>query len=76
MRWGVPANPPSQGDRIDGPARPDFKAAATKLGVAEQQLKDALGVPANPPSQGDRNHGHLAPILKQQRQSWVSLNNS
>ncbi len=36
------------------PPRPDLKAAAAKLGVTEQQLKDALGVPANPPSQGQR----------------------
>jgi hypothetical protein len=34
------------------PPRIDFAAAATKLGVTEQQLKDALGVPANPPSVG------------------------
>ncbi len=34
----------------DGQRRPriDFAAAATKLNVSEQQLKDALGVPANP----------------------------
>ncbi|MEA5504301.1 hypothetical protein VB735_14495 [Halotia wernerae UHCC 0503] len=49
---GVPANPPTQGDRNQRPPRPDLKAAAAKLGVTEQQLKDALGVPANPP--GDR----------------------
>ena len=36
-------NQPTQGK----PRRrgPDFAAAATKLGVTEQQLKDALGVP-------------------------------
>jgi hypothetical protein len=28
--------------------RIDFKAAATKLNVTEQQLKDALGIPATP----------------------------
>ncbi|WP_460204570.1 hypothetical protein [Scytonema sp. NUACC21] len=39
--------------RPDGqrrPPRPDFAAAAAKLGVTEQQLKDALGIPANPPT--------------------------
>ncbi|WP_235526233.1 hypothetical protein [Nostoc piscinale] len=45
---GVPANPPAQGQR---PPRPDFAAAAQKLGVSEQKLKDALGVPANPPEE-------------------------
>ncbi|MBC1300165.1 hypothetical protein GNF11_35850, partial [Nostoc sp. UCD122] len=43
-----PPNQPPDGERRH--PRPDFKAAATKLGVSEQQLKDALGVPANPPS--------------------------
>ncbi|MBC1303436.1 hypothetical protein GNE12_16105, partial [Trichormus variabilis N2B] len=42
--------PPGEGQR---PPRPDFKAAAAKLGVTEQQLKDALGVPAHPP-EGNR----------------------
>ena len=37
------------------PPRPDFAAAATKLGVTEAQLKAALGVPANPPNPGDRS---------------------
>ncbi|WP_243458407.1 hypothetical protein [Nostoc sp. UIC 10630] len=46
------AQQPPEGEQR--PPRPDFKAAATKLGVSEQQLKDALGVPANPPS-GDRS---------------------
>jgi hypothetical protein len=34
-----------------GQRRPriDFAAAAAKLGVSEQQLKEALGVPATPP---------------------------
>jgi hypothetical protein len=32
--------------------RPDFKAAAAKLGITEQKLKDALGVPPNPPVGG------------------------
>jgi hypothetical protein len=30
------------------PPKPDFAAAAAKLGVTEQQFKDALGVPENP----------------------------
>ncbi|MBW4633117.1 MAG: hypothetical protein KME30_14825 [Iphinoe sp. HA4291-MV1] len=30
--------------------RPNFAAAAQKLGVTEAQLKEALGVPAQPPS--------------------------
>jgi hypothetical protein len=47
---GVPANPPNSGDRNQRPSRPDFKAAAAKLGVTEQQLIDALGVPPHPPS--------------------------
>ena len=46
--------PPKQLPDGERPPRPDFAAAATKLGVSEQQLKDALGVPANPPG-GDRN---------------------
>ncbi len=46
----MPANPPSPSDRNQRPPRPDFAAAAAKLGVTEAQLKDALGVPANPPS--------------------------
>ncbi|MBD2298992.1 hypothetical protein [Nostoc sp. FACHB-190] len=65
---GVPANPPGQGqgqrqgkgqgqgqgqgDFNQRPPRPDFAAAAQKLGVSEQKLKEALGVPANPPSEG------------------------
>ncbi|MBY5281331.1 hypothetical protein [Anabaena sp. PCC 7938] len=51
----VSPSPNAQPDGEQRPPRPDFKAAATKLGVTEQQLKDALGVPAHPPSQGDRN---------------------
>jgi len=47
----TPNQPPSERQR---PPRPDFAAAAAKLGVTEQQLKDALGVPANPPTPGDR----------------------
>ncbi|MBN3906837.1 MAG: hypothetical protein HWQ35_09850 [Nostoc sp. NMS1] len=56
--------PPNQ--RPEGeqrPHRPDFKAAAAKLGVSEQQLKDALGVPANPPT-GDRNQRPPRPDFK------------
>ena len=49
---GVPANPPNPGERNQRPPRPDFAAAAAKLGVTEQQLKDALGVPPHP--NGDR----------------------
>ncbi|MEH2114994.1 MAG: hypothetical protein V7K39_21370, partial [Nostoc sp.] len=49
---GVPANPPNAGDRNQRPLRPDFAAAATKLGVTEQQLIDALGIPPHPPSDG------------------------
>jgi hypothetical protein len=37
---------PSKGKRH----RPNFAAAAQKLGVTEAQLKEALGVPAQPPS--------------------------
>ncbi|MEH2437200.1 MAG: hypothetical protein V7K25_23670, partial [Nostoc sp.] len=40
------------------------KAAAVKLGVSEQQLKNALGVPANPPNPGDRNQRPPRPDLK------------
>jgi len=36
------------------PPRPDFKAAAAKLGVTEQQLMDALGKPPHPPGDGNR----------------------
>jgi hypothetical protein len=53
--------------RPDGqrrPPRPDFAAAAAKLGVTEQQLKDALGVPANPPGQADRNGRPPRPDFK------------
>ncbi|MFL9455164.1 hypothetical protein [Scytonema tolypothrichoides] len=46
------------------PPRPDWKAAAAKLGVTEQQLKDALGVPANPPSQADPNQRPPRPDWK------------
>ena len=45
-------NPP---DRQHKPPKIDFAAAASKLGVTEAQLKDALGVPANPPNLSDRN---------------------
>ena len=31
------------------PPRIEFAAAASKLGVTEQQLMDALGIPAKPP---------------------------
>jgi len=51
----VPANPPSPSDRNQRPPRPDFAAAAAKLGVTKAQLKDALGMPANPLSPSDRN---------------------
>ena len=47
-----PSNQPPDNQR---PPRPDFAAAAAKLGVTEQQLKDALGVPANPPNPADGN---------------------
>jgi hypothetical protein len=56
-----PPNQPPEGEKR--PPRPDFKAAATKLGVSEQQLKDALGVPANPPT-GDRNQRPPRPDFK------------
>jgi len=46
----VPANPPNGADRNGRPPRPDFKAAAAKLGVTEQQLTDALGIPPRPPA--------------------------
>ncbi len=36
-------------DRMRRSPRIDFAAAAVKLGVSEQKLKDALGLPANPP---------------------------
>ncbi|MCC5660775.1 hypothetical protein LC608_28140 [Nostoc sp. XA010] len=41
--------PPNPGDRNQRPPRPDFKAATAKLGVTEQQLKDALGIPPHTP---------------------------
>lgn len=47
--------PNQQPDGQRRPPRPDFAAAAAKLGLTEQKLKDALGVPANPPSQGNQN---------------------
>jgi hypothetical protein len=37
-------------DALGIPPRPDFAAAAQKLGVSEANLKAALGVPANPPT--------------------------
>ncbi|WP_228013319.1 hypothetical protein [Nostoc edaphicum] len=40
------------------PPRPDFAAAATKLGVTEAQLKAALGVP------GDRSQRPPRPDFK------------
>ncbi|WP_414515313.1 hypothetical protein [Nostoc sp. PCC 9305] len=45
---GVPTNPTNlpDGER----RRPDLKAAATKLGVTEEKLREALGIPARPPS--------------------------
>jgi hypothetical protein len=57
-----PSNQPPDGQRK--PHRPDFKAAAAKLGVTEQQLKDALGVRANPPSQSDRSQRPPRPDFK------------
>nr|MDZ8287229.1 hypothetical protein [Nostoc sp. ChiSLP01] len=57
----TPNQPPSERQR---PPRPDFKAAAAKLGVTEQQLKNALGVPANPPTPGDGNQRPPRPDLK------------
>lgn len=47
-----PSDQPPEGQR---PPRPDFAAAAQKLGVSEQKLKDALGVPAHPP-EGNRSN--------------------
>ncbi|MEH2003890.1 hypothetical protein [Nostoc sp.] len=40
-----PSNPPD-GER----RRLDLKAAATKFGVTEEKLREALGTPARPPS--------------------------
>ena len=37
--------PQGQGRR----QKPDLAAAASKLGISEEQLKEALGVPENPP---------------------------
>lgn len=45
-----PPNQPS--NEQPRPPRPDFAAAATKLGVTEQQLIDALGIPPHPPGDG------------------------
>lgn len=42
-----PANQPPKGRRKP---KIDFQAAATKLGVTEAQLKDALGLPDTPPN--------------------------
>ncbi|MGJ5631282.1 hypothetical protein [Nostoc sp. CALU 1950] len=47
---------PNPGDRNQRPPKPDFAAAAAKLGVTEQKLIDALGVPPHPP--GDRGASH------------------
>ena len=58
----LPPNQPPDGQQR--PPRPDFKAAAAKLGVTETQLKNALGVPANPPNPGDRNQRPPRPDLK------------
>ncbi|MEH2425086.1 MAG: hypothetical protein V7K48_30535, partial [Nostoc sp.] len=58
----LPPNQPPEGQRR--PPRPDFKAAAAKLGVTEAQLKAALGVPANPPNPGDRNQRPPRPDFK------------
>lgn len=55
-------NQPPDGQRR--PPRIDFAAAATKLGVTEAQLKDALGVPANPPSPSDQNQRPPRPDFK------------
>ncbi|MDZ8238984.1 MAG: hypothetical protein RMZ69_17870 [Nostoc sp. ChiQUE01a] len=44
----TPKQPPSERQR---PPRPDFKAAAAKMGVTEAQLKAALGVPDEPPTE-------------------------
>ena len=57
-----PDNQPPDGEHK--PPRPDFAAAAAKLGVTEPQLKDALGVPANPPSPSDRNQRPPRPDFK------------
>ncbi|WP_375510373.1 hypothetical protein [uncultured Nostoc sp.] len=58
----LPPNRPPDGQQR--PPRPDFKAAAAKLGVTETQLKNALGVPANPPNPGDRNQRPPRPDFK------------
>ena len=55
---------PSQPPNGQRPPRIDFAAAATKLGVTEAQLKDALGVPANPPSPSDTNQRPPRPDFK------------
>ncbi|MEH1906468.1 hypothetical protein, partial [Nostoc sp.] len=55
----LPPNQPSE--KEPRPLRPDFAAAAAKLGVSEAQLKDALGVPANFSNQGDRNQRPTRP---------------
>ncbi|WP_235526232.1 hypothetical protein [Nostoc piscinale] len=65
-----PSDQPPEGHR---PPRPDFAAAAQKLGVSEQKLKEALGVPANPPGQG-QGQRPPAPILPPPLRSWVSAN--
>ncbi|MDF5732244.1 MAG: hypothetical protein PUP92_30650 [Rhizonema sp. PD38] len=54
-----PSSQPPDGQQR--PPRIDFAAAATKLGVTEAQLKDALGVPANPPSPSDSNSNKRPP---------------
>jgi hypothetical protein len=48
---GVPATPPTNGER---PPRPDFADAAAKLGITETQLTEALGIPEG---RGDRHDG-------------------
>ncbi|MEH1876539.1 MAG: hypothetical protein V7K78_05710, partial [Nostoc sp.] len=55
----LPLNQPSETEPRR--PRPDFAAAAAKLGVTEAQLKDALGIPTNFPNQGDRNQRPARP---------------
>jgi hypothetical protein len=43
------------------PSRPDFKAAAAKLGVTEQQLMDALGKPPHPPQKDGNQPNESSP---------------
>ncbi|AFY55819.1 hypothetical protein Riv7116_3360 [Rivularia sp. PCC 7116] len=44
----IAQNQPPQGQRRPRRQKPNLKAAAEKLGITEQQLKDALGRPPQP----------------------------